>query len=918
MKKILLVVFALFWGVITIAQTSISGTVLDGNSEEPLPGVNIKIIGISTGTSTDFDGNFVIKTAENTPFSIEITYVGYDRKTVEITDSVENLSITIFENQTSLDEVVLSASRTPERIFESPVTVERFDLKDIKSTASADFYDGLENIKGVDINVNSLTFKSINTRGFATFSNERFVQLVDGMDNAAPALNFPLGNLLGMAETDVLSVELLPGASSALYGANAFNGILFMQSKNPFEHHGISGYVKYGLTSQDAAGNKAYVDAGVRAAFKFSDKVAFKVNISYLKGTDWFATNIDDRFHRGLTRADINYDGTNVYGDEVSTNIRAASGGLGIVPDVIVSRTGYNERDLTDYNAESAKADWGIYFRPWANDIEFSYVGKVASGSTIYQGTNRYNIDDFFLQQHKIEVKSDNFLVRGYMTGDDAGESYDMVFTGININRKWKGDNEWFGDYINTYVGATVGGSTNDEAHQLARIVAETGRYVPGSAEFKEAFNEVTSDPNLITGSKFQDKSKIYHGDVNYNFSHVTDFADIQVGGSYRQYKLNSFGSIYTDEDGPINYSEVGFYAQFQKKFTADERFKLTASLRYDKSELFAGNLSPRLSLGYTLGQSKNHNIRLSFQTGFRNPTTQDLFIGLDAGAAILVGSAEANLDRDIRIFQISQSGQNLGQPSSTTILGRAAYENSYSATSLQKFGQTGNIGDLEISNPDIVKPEEVTSYELGYRGKISIVTIDFNTYYSQYKNFISNENVIVPLYGIAGDNGLSLAALQFDDYEIYQTYTNSDVDIKSYGAAIALSFKIARSFDLLANYTFAEQDYDREANPDFVTNFNTPKHKVKVSFGNVNVARNFGFNVAWRWSDSYLWQAAFGDGIIPSYQTVDAQINYRVPKILSTFKLGVTNLLTDEYYTAFGTGYVGSQYYLSWTINNL
>ena len=175
------------------------------------------------------------------------------------------------------------------------------------------------------------------------------------------------------------------------------------------------------------------------------------MNISYLKGTDWWATNLEDRYHRGLTRADINYDGTNVYGDEVSTNIRAASGGLGIVPDVIVSRTGYNERDLTDYNAESAKADWGIYFRPWANDIEFSYVGKVASGSTIYQGTNRYNIDDFFLQQHKIEVKSDNFLVRGYMTGDDAGESYDMVFTGININRAWKEDKTWFGEYVGNY-----------------------------------------------------------------------------------------------------------------------------------------------------------------------------------------------------------------------------------------------------------------------------------------------------------------------------------------------------------------------------------------------------------------------------------------------------------------------------------
>ena len=918
MKKILLVVMSMIVGTFAIAQTTITGAVIDGNSNEPLPGVNIKIIGTSTGTSTDFDGLFKIETRESVPFTLEATYVGYDRKTVEITGSVENLSITIFENQTSLDEVVLSASRTPERIFESPVTVERYDLQDIKNTASAEFYDGLENIKGVDINVNSLTFKSINTRGFSTFSNTRFVQLVDGMDNSAPALNFPLGNLLGMAETDVLSVELLPGASSALYGANAFNGILFMQSKSPFEHHGISGYGKYGLTSQEAAGQKAYIDAGIRAAFKFSEKVAFKVNLSYLKGTDWFATNREDKLHRGFDRSNPDYNGVNVYGDEVRTNLRAASGGLGIVPDVFVTRTGYDERDLTDYNAESVKSDWGLYYRPWANNIEFSYVGKVASGSTIYQGTNRYNIDDFFLSQHKLEVKSDNFMVRGYMTSDDAGKSYDMVFTGINVNNKWKTNTEWYGDYINTYVGATLGGATNDAAHQAARALADSGRFEPGSPEFDKAFNEVINDPSLITGAKFQDESKIYHGDANYNFSKVTDFADIQVGGSYRHYKLNSFGSIYTDEDGPINYAEVGVYAQLQKVFGEEERFKLTASLRYDKSELFDGNFSPRLSLGYTLGDQKNHNIRLSFQTGFRNPTTQDLFIGLDSGGGILVGSAEENLDRDVRVFPITQSGQNLGQPATTTILGRAAYENSYLASSVMKFSQTLNIEDLEIGNPDIVKPEEVASYELGYRGKISIVTIDFSTFYNRYKNFIANENVVVPLYGTVGDNTLSLAALQFGDFEGYQTYTNSDVDISSYGASIAVGVKIARGYDLSANYTYIAEDYDEKENPDFRTNFNTPNNKVKVSFGNANVAKNFGFNVAWRWSESYLWQAAFGDGIIPSYHTMDAQVNYRIPKLLSTFKLGAANILGDEYYTAFGTGYIGSQYYISWTINNL
>ena len=407
MKKILLCLLMLF-GAFGFAQTTVTGTVVD-QSNVPILGANVVIVGKAVGAVTDFDGKFTLSTEEVPPFKVKVTSVGFSEAILDVTANNQTLTVTLEEQSTALDEIVISASRTPERVFESPVSIERFGLKEIKNTASADFYDGLENLKGVDVNTNSLTFKSINTRGFATFANARFMQLVDGMDNSTPALNFPIGNLVGMIETDVLSVELLPGASSALYGANAFNGILFMRSKNPFDYQGLSGHFKQGITSQQAAGDNPYTDFGIRAAHKFSDKFAAKVNFGYLRGTDWAATSEVDKFNPGLTRADTNYDGINVYGDEVATNIREASG-LGVIPDVVVSRTGYNERDLTNYNAESVKADWGLYFRPWATDFEISYQGKIGTGTTIYQGINRYNIANFTQQQHKIEFKNDNFL----------------------------------------------------------------------------------------------------------------------------------------------------------------------------------------------------------------------------------------------------------------------------------------------------------------------------------------------------------------------------------------------------------------------------------------------------------------------------------------------------------------------------
>ena len=926
MKTILKTLVLLFC-VASFAQTTVKGTVND-DSGQPLPGANIIVVGTSSGVVTDFDGNFTLNVNQNPPFSIQVSSVGFETITQDITKNNQTVAIVLNEGS-FLDEVIVSASRTPERIFESPVTVERFGIKDIKTSASADFYGGLENLKGVDVNTNSLTFRSVNTRGFATFANNRFMQLVDGMDNSTPALNFPIGNLVGMIETDVQSVELLPGASSALYGANAFNGVLFMTSKSPFDSDGISTSLKRGITSQESAGDNTYTDFGIRVAHKFSEKFAAKVNFGWLKGTDWAATSEVDSDRIGGTRAtNLNYNGINVYGDEVSTGIKEVavalealgvlpSGANALVPNVAVSRTGYNERDLTNYNAESIKSDWGLYYRPFENDFEISYVGKVGTGSTIYQGINRYAINNFFQQQHKLEVKNDNFYARGYVVSDSAGDSYDMVFTGININRAWKDDQTWFGEYVGNYVLSTLGGATDAQAHAIGRAAAETGRYLPGSPEFQGAFNKSINDPDLTTGSKFQDSSKYYHADGNYNFGHLTDVVEIQVGGSFRQYSLNSGGTIYTDSGAPIEYSEFGVYTQLQKNIElgADTKLKLTGSVRYDKSEFFDGFFSPRLSAGLTL--NRNHNIRLSGQTGFRNPTTQDLFIGLVAGRALLVGSAPNNLERYSNVFDVSQTGQAaFGQPSVITQTGSAAYNNSYTATSVGMLGVTGNPADLVVANPDVVKPEQVTAFEVGYRGKFDNLIVDFSAYHNTYKDFISTEIVVAPLYGVAGDGGLSVASIANGDFTAYSAYTNSRAGITSYGASIGLSTKVFSDFDLSGSYTYAKLDEDKNF-PDFNTNFNTPEHKFKASFGNTALFENFGFNVAYRFSDDYFWEASFGNGVVEEFHTVDAQINYTVPSIKSTFKAGATNLLGTEYNTAFGTGNIGSMYFLSWTINN-
>ena len=230
------------------------------------------------------------------------------------------------------------------------------------------------------------------------------------------------------------------------------------------------------------------------------------------------------------------------------------------------------------------------------------------------------------------------------------------------------------------------------------------------------------------------------------------------------------------------------------------------------------------------------------------------------------------------------------------------------------------------MANSEFANPEQVTSFEVGYRGKISKVIVDFSAYYNQYKDFLSTETVVSPFYGdvkpvtidTGDDTTPSVAALANGDFQAFRTYTNSDADVSSYGASIALGAKVFGGYDFDMNYTYSKLDFDKEANPNFFTNFNTPEHKFKASFGHKEVIDNLGFNIAYRWSDSYLWEASFGDGMIPSFSVLDAQVSYTIPKMLSTLKVGGTNLLGDEYFTAFGTGYIGSMFYVSWTINDL
>src|SRR6185503_2377873 len=316
-----------------LAQTvTIKGTVRNSTSKEGVPAVSVTIKGTSLGTYTDDKGDFSISTSAKLPLTLIFTSVGFDSKEVNVSDAGAAVDVDFIAVSTLGQEVVVAAARTQQRIIDAPVTVERLGSSALRNAAAPNYYEALTNLKGVDMHTASITFRTVTTRGFVSSGNTRFNQLIDGMDNQAPGLNFSVGNIVGLTELDVDNMELLSGASSALYGSGGMNGTLLITSKNPFKYQGLSFNIKQGINHVDGKQRPAapYHDWTFRWAKAWKNKLAFKFTWQLIKAEDWQANDYDDvartsivsKIKPGLNRiTDPNYDGVNVYGDETSANI---------------------------------------------------------------------------------------------------------------------------------------------------------------------------------------------------------------------------------------------------------------------------------------------------------------------------------------------------------------------------------------------------------------------------------------------------------------------------------------------------------------------------------------------------------------------------------------------------------------------
>jgi len=912
----------------------LSGTVVDPRGE-PVIGASVVLLNQSTptniGTVTDFDGNWSIniygKNAENAVVRVQsMGFQAQDYKTAKPSGN----RITLEPDQNVLKEVSVVQQRLSAQQEKSALTVESMDALAIKESPSVSFYDHLGTLKGVDLTSASIGFKIINTRGFNSTSPVRSLQLIDGVDNQSPGLNFSLGNFLGAPDLDIVTVDVIAGASTAFYGPSAFNGVISMQTKDPFQFTGLSASLK--------AGERNLTEFSMRWAAKVNEKFAYKINVFALKADDWEANNMDPT---DISRDDATnpggYDAVNRYGDEDWWDDGGDSKtfpGLGRF-----YRPGIEEKHLVDYDTENIKLTTALHYKI-KEDLTAIYAVNFGSGTTVYQGDNRYSLKDILFLQNRVELqKKDKWFWRAYSTHEDAGNSYDAYFTALRMQDSVVSNQSYNLYYTGLWnifnkpkVRAMPGAPANslpmsqyqsimdsliasnpdffNQLHEdnrnnvsiatasdaLGAVTIEelesfANQLIPGTSEFNNLKNHITSTLFTEGGSRFYDKSALYHTQGERTFTYDNG-AVFRVGGNFRLYTPKSAGTIFSDTAGTvITNREAGLYGGWEQSFM-DERLKLSATGRVDKNQNFRALVSPAVSSVYKA--TENQTFRLSFSSAIRNPTLADQYLNYNVGRAVLLG----NLDGFDSLVTIDNIADYLGKPANERL-----------------------SHDFGYFNVDAIRPEKVKTAEAGYRATIgSRVFVDANYYYSLYDDFIGY------IIGAEIEEGTT-AIDRLKSLQVYRVAANATEQVTTQGFSIGMNTFVGNYQTLTGNYSWNK--LTSAVSDPIVPAFNTPEHKFNLGWNirnypwNQDDSKLIGAGVNYKWVQGFVFEGSPQfTGSIPSYGLCDAQVSLTRIKDNSnkkrtiTYKIGASNVLNNKVYQVFGGPLVGRLAYLSIQIN--
>ena len=396
-----------------LAQTTITGVVKDAQTGETLLGANVKVSGKAIGTTSDFDGKFLLKVNDAPPFTIEISMLGFKAVSVEITKNNQEVMVSLEEDSTSLEEIVFSASRRRQKVQEAPASVSIITPKDIlNSAAVVDPVMNLANIAGVQIQQQSANSINIEMRaGSGVFGTSTF-PILDYRYLVTPASGQFNNYQTGMSNIDIQRVEVVRGAASALYGPGVTSGVVHFMSKSAIDYPGT--------TVEMLGGTLSTTGMTVRHAFKNdNDKFGFKVNVRYQKGTDFELDPVADADFIASQQTSISQPAI------VNGRVDPTQPGETLLTLSDLDDNGDGNPIATEYKNYSANVH--LEFRPTDNTTAFLSGGFARGGGLMFnsQGIGYSQGKDYWTQAR---IQSGGLFAQVFYNYNNGGDAENPTF----------------------------------------------------------------------------------------------------------------------------------------------------------------------------------------------------------------------------------------------------------------------------------------------------------------------------------------------------------------------------------------------------------------------------------------------------------------------------------------------------------
>ena len=386
---------------------TLRGTVSDLDSGAPLPSANIEVVGEEgLGTASRTNGRYLIDLPPGR-HTLRVSFLGYAtfEEMVEVPAAGARRDVALELTSVFLDPVVVSASRHAEKITDAPAAITVIGTAEIEARETSTAAEHIAAVKGIDYTKSGLDTYQINARGMNSTFPRRMLVMTDNRSNLLPGIGIVRWSMLSAAAPDLDRIEVVTGPASALYGNAALSGTVLVQTKSPLDEQGLSATL--------SGGERSTMKVAARYAGLANDDLGYKISVERFQGDDW--ERVDETANWFVSIKEPTADSPlTVFNADGTERMTVTSPDFGIENTHVDARVDW---DLTETGRLS-------FFSGWSQ-----------TNSITLTGLGRYQIKDWQTGYGQLAYRDERFFVQGYVTGNDAGDTYNLISGSAIIDR---------------------------------------------------------------------------------------------------------------------------------------------------------------------------------------------------------------------------------------------------------------------------------------------------------------------------------------------------------------------------------------------------------------------------------------------------------------------------------------------------